>query len=196
MSNYRSEQKKEQFRKKQFESNSSSRSIVHDESRDIETIPSGQRTALTTKGGESCNDLIPFIKKSKVFVIKMLNGIRVAVLSSSTMISHRVISVIRLSHHEFYQIAELERQRLIAMMGKELFSRYEKAIFYLFVKKGPCSRTLKHEELPMFCDHCDLPAEVFLKHIVVPEILTKVVQEKLGLSYIDFAKALFGSHLY
>ena len=125
----------------------------------------------------------------------MLNGIRVAVLSSSTMISHCVISVIHLSHQEFYQIAELERQRLIAMMGKELFSQYEKAIFH-FVKKGPCSRTLKHKELPMFCDHYDLPAEVFLKYIVVPEILTKAVQEKLGISYIDSTKALFGSHLY
>ena len=126
----------------------------------------------------------------------MLNGIRVAVLSSSTMISHHVISLIRLNHQDFYQIAELERQRLIAMMGKELFCQYEKAIFHLFVKKGPCGRTLKREELPMFCDHCDLPAEVFLKCIVVPEILTKAVQEKLGLSCIDSTKALFGSHLY
>ena len=48
----------------------------------------------------------------------------------------------------------------------------------------------------MFCDHCDLPAEVFLKYIVVPEILTKAVQEKLGLSYIDSTKALLGSQSY
>ena len=86
----------------------------------------GEGKALTTKGGESFNDLIPFIKKSKVFVIKMLNGVRVAVLSSSTMISHRVISVIRLIHQDFFQIFELERQRLIAMMGKELSLSTEK----------------------------------------------------------------------